>query len=437
MDQEKDGLPVSGLREIHILMNCSHENIVRLKEVVVGRSLERFLFSNCFRVIAISFNDFRIHSHSIFLSMEYCEQDLASLLDNMTTPFSESQVKCIILQVLKGLKYLHSNFIVHRDLKVSNLLLSERTGAVKIGKISICRVLKTFWVEDFRLADFGLARYFGIPPKPLTPHVVTLWYRAPEILLGSTDLSTPIDMWAVGCILGELLGHKPLLPGTSEISQLELIIDLLGESIIWTNRIERNALIDNNDRHTIRKYLAGILQTTSHAKFFTQTATIQQSETAIFVAFSQRPAIAQFSLHVRSEETSNCWRMSAKQLLQRATVTMRSETDAHLSTSSQSEDTNVNQFANGYVNGWHVHIGFAGLAGEKAPDGVKIVWMNKRFCVDLHDKKNFVSLAHISEFYLFPLSQNSEFQIDPTVSSVNFRTWNRNSLSNRAIIASS
>lgn len=74
--------------------------------------------------------------------MEYCEQDLASLLDNMTTPFSESQVKCIVLQVLKGLKYLHSNFIVHRDLKVSNLLLTERTGAVKIGKNFIGFALK-------------------------------------------------------------------------------------------------------------------------------------------------------------------------------------------------------------------------------------------------------------------------------------------------------
>lgn len=74
--------------------------------------------------------------------MEYCEQDLASLLDNMTTPFSESQVKCIVLQVLKGLKYLHSNFIVHRDLKVSNLLLTERTGAVKIGKNFLTTILR-------------------------------------------------------------------------------------------------------------------------------------------------------------------------------------------------------------------------------------------------------------------------------------------------------
>ncbi|XP_059612712.1 cyclin-dependent kinase 10 [Phlebotomus argentipes] len=185
MDQEKDGLPISGLREIRILMSCDHENIVKLKEVVVGRSLE-----------------------SIFLSLEYCEQDLASLLDNMQTNFSESQVKCLILQVLRGVKYLHENFIIHRDLKVSNLLLTDK-GTVKI-------------------ADFGLAKYFGIPSKPSTPQVVTLWYRAPELLLGAKVQSTAVDIWAVGCILGELLGHKPLLPGTTEIGQLELIVDLLG-----------------------------------------------------------------------------------------------------------------------------------------------------------------------------------------------------------------
>jgi len=115
MDREKDGIPVSGIREISILLECRHENVVHLREVAVGRSLE-----------------------SIFLVMSYCEQDLASLLDNMQQPFSEAQVKCIAMQVLRGLRYLHGRFIVHRDLKVSNLLMTDK-GCVKV-------------------ADFGLAR---------------------------------------------------------------------------------------------------------------------------------------------------------------------------------------------------------------------------------------------------------------------------------------
>ena len=192
MDKEKDGIPLSGLREISTLMSCEHENIVKLRQIAVGKSLE-----------------------NIFLVMSYCEQDLASLLDNMQKPFSESQVKCIMLQVFRGLRYLHGNFIVHRDLKVSNLLLTDE-GCVKI-------------------ADFGLARLYGLPLKPMTPKVVTLWYRSPELLLNSQTQTTAIDMWSGGCILGELLAHQPLLPGRSEINQLDLIIDLLGtpNASIW------------------------------------------------------------------------------------------------------------------------------------------------------------------------------------------------------------
>lgn len=86
-------------------------------------------------------------------------------------------------------------------------------------------------------ADFGLARWFGVPLRPMTPHVVTLWYRAPELLLQAPTQTTSVDMWAAGCILGELLGHKPLLPGRSEIQQLELIVDLLGlKLIIYFNK---------------------------------------------------------------------------------------------------------------------------------------------------------------------------------------------------------
>lgn len=203
MEREKDGMPVSGLREISILLGMEHENIVRMKEIAVGRSLE-----------------------SMFLVMEYCEQDLACLLDNMQSPFSESQVKCIMKQVFRGLRYLHSSFIVHRDLKVSNLLMTDK-GCVKI-------------------ADFGLARWYGLPLKPMTPKVVTLWYRAPELLLNARTQTTAIDMWSAGCILGELLAHKPLLPGKSEINQLELVVDLLGtpNDNIWPEFSSLPALED-------------------------------------------------------------------------------------------------------------------------------------------------------------------------------------------------
>ncbi|XP_040185568.1 cyclin-dependent kinase 10 [Rana temporaria] len=192
MDKEKDGIPISSLREITLLLKLRHPNIVGLKEVVVGNHLE-----------------------SIFLVMGYCEQDLASLLENMQTPFTEAQVKCICFQLLTGLQYLHESFIVHRDLKVSNLLMTDK-GCVKI-------------------ADFGLARAYSVPAKQMTPKVVTLWYRAPELLFGSTTQTTAIDMWAVGCILAELLAHKPLLPGSSEIHQIDLIMQLLGtpNETIW------------------------------------------------------------------------------------------------------------------------------------------------------------------------------------------------------------
>ncbi|XP_050398234.1 cyclin-dependent kinase 10 [Patella vulgata] len=217
MEKEKDGLPISGLREIDILLNIRHENIVEMKEVVVGKSLD-----------------------SIFLVMEYCEQDLASLLDNMAAPFSESQVKCIMLQLCKGLRYLHENFIIHRDLKVSNLLMTDK-GCVKI-------------------ADFGLARKYGIPTKPMSPKVVTLWYRAPELLFGSKTHSTAIDIWSAGCIFGELLAHKPLLPGRSELHQIELTIQMFGtpNETIWPDFPQLPALEQftlkqqpyNNIRHT-------------------------------------------------------------------------------------------------------------------------------------------------------------------------------------------
>lgn len=125
------------------------------------------------------------------------------------------EVKEIIRQVLSAVEYLHTHWIVHRDLKSSNLLLSNR------GKVQV--------------ADFGLARRLGPKSEQLTPVVVTLWYRAPELLLGAKTYTSAIDMWSVGCILAELLLGRPLLPGKTEIDQIDWIFRTFGypDEITW------------------------------------------------------------------------------------------------------------------------------------------------------------------------------------------------------------
>ncbi|KAI0402646.1 Pkinase-domain-containing protein [Xylaria palmicola] len=182
------GLPETGLREIQILRDCSHQNIVALREVVVGEDTSRI--------------------ESVFLVLEFVEHDLKSILEDMPEPFLASEVKTLLLQLASGVAYLHDHWILHRDLKTSNLLLNNR-GRLKI-------------------ADFGMARYVGDPPPKLTQLVVTLWYRAPELLLGTRTYGAPVDMWSVGCVFGEILTRAPLLPGKNEVETLTKIFELCG-----------------------------------------------------------------------------------------------------------------------------------------------------------------------------------------------------------------
>ncbi|XP_015894373.3 cyclin-dependent kinase G-2 isoform X1 [Ziziphus jujuba] len=192
MEKEREGFPLTSLREINILLSFHHPSIVDVKEVVVGSNLD-----------------------SIFMVMEYMEHDLKGLMETMKQPFSQSEVKCLMLQLLDGIKYLHDNWVLHRDLKTSNLLLNNR------GELKIC--------------DFGLARQYGSPLKPYTHLVVTLWYRAPELLLGAKQYSTAIDMWSLGCIMAELLSKEPLFNGKTEFDQLDKIFRTLGtpNETIW------------------------------------------------------------------------------------------------------------------------------------------------------------------------------------------------------------
>lgn len=185
MEKEKDGFPMTSLREINILLSFHHPSVVDVKEVVVGNMLD-----------------------NIFTVMEYMEHDLKGLMETMKQPFSQSEVKCLMLQLFDGVKYLHDNWVLHRDLKTSNLLLNNR------GELKIC--------------DFGLARQYGDPLKEYTHEVVTLWYRAPELLLRATKYSTAIDMWSLGCIMAEFLAKEPLFPGKSVIDEIDRIFKTLG-----------------------------------------------------------------------------------------------------------------------------------------------------------------------------------------------------------------
>eukprot|EP00741_Cyanophora_paradoxa_P006487 tig00001003_g6280.t1 len=185
MEREREGFPVTSLREINILLSIHHKNIVNVKEICVGHNLD-----------------------AIFMVMEFMEHDLKSLMEGMKQPFTTAEVKCLLLQLLEGIAALHDNWILHRDLKTSNLLMDNA------GHLKIC--------------DFGLARQYGSPLKPYTHMVVTLWYRAPELLLGAKSYSTAIDMWSAGCIFAEMLQREPLVMGKGEIDQIDKIFRLLG-----------------------------------------------------------------------------------------------------------------------------------------------------------------------------------------------------------------
>ncbi|KAF7152306.1 hypothetical protein RHSIM_Rhsim01G0195900 [Rhododendron simsii] len=145
----------------------------------------------------------------IYMVFEYMDHDLTGLADRPGMRFSVAQIKCYMRQLLTGLHYCHVNQVLHRDIKGSNLLIDNE--------------------GNLKLADFGLARSFSNDHNGnLTNRVITLWYRPPELLLGTTKYGPAVDMWSVGCIFAELLHGKPIFPGKDEPEQLNKIFDICG-----------------------------------------------------------------------------------------------------------------------------------------------------------------------------------------------------------------
>ena len=193
--RESEGVPSTAIREISLLKELDHPNVVQLLDVIHA-------------------------DQKLYLVFEYLDMDLKKHMDDFESNnehpgLPEKLSKSYLRQLLDGIAYCHDNRVLHRDLKPQNLLIDNK-GCIK-------------------LADFGLARAFSLPMRAYTHEVITLWYRAPEILLGGKTYDMAVDVWGLGCIFAEMLTKHPLFPGDSEIDQLFRIFRTLGtpDELIW------------------------------------------------------------------------------------------------------------------------------------------------------------------------------------------------------------
>jgi cyclin-dependent kinase len=180
----KQGIPSTTIREISLLKELKHKNIVRLYDVVNSED------------------------RTLTLVFEYMDQDLKKYLDCNEGGLDPIIIKYFLYQLLDGITHCHFHRVLHRDLKPPNLLINIK--------------------GELKIADFGLARALGISQNSYTHEVVTLWYRAPDVLLGSRNYSTSVDIWSIGCIFAEMVRGKTLFPGKTEGHQLDTIFSLLG-----------------------------------------------------------------------------------------------------------------------------------------------------------------------------------------------------------------
>lgn len=185
----KEGIPQSMLREVSILREAKHENIVKLLDIHMD-----------------------IDKCKLWLVFEYIQNDLSQFIKlhkKRGQKIPIRRIQQIMYKMIKAVDFMHSNGMLHRDLKPSNVLIEDKGDTIKV-------------------ADFGLSRTVQIPFRPMTPEVLTLWYRAPEIMLGDREYGIGVDMWSLGIIFAELFLLTPLFDGSSEVQNLFKMFEMLG-----------------------------------------------------------------------------------------------------------------------------------------------------------------------------------------------------------------
>lgn len=221
MEGEKDGFPVTAMREIKLLQSLKHDNVVKLHEMMVSKGL-------------------------VYMVLEYAHHDLVGVLQQTQFILEPSHLKALSMQMLSGLSYLHLKGIIHRDLKASNILINSE--------------------GQLKLADFGLARFYHKRRRAdYTNRVITLWYRPPELLLGATVYGPEVDIWSAGCIFLELFVKKPTFQGNDEIHQLDVIYQVMGTpsvaswpslpSLPWYELVKPTIVMTNVFQKTFSRWL--------------------------------------------------------------------------------------------------------------------------------------------------------------------------------------
>jgi len=194
-DSNDDGVPSTAIREIALVKELSHPNVVKLLDVFCS-------------------------TKKLLLVFEFIEHDLKKYMKSVRSALKPEVIQSLSYQLCDGIQFCHANRILHRDLKPQNLLIDSKL--------------------QMKIADFGLARSYTVPVPKYTHEVVTVWYRPPEILLGCTHYSVPVDIWSIGCIIAEMATGAPLFAGDSEIDTIFKVFQKMGTPTVeeWPGLME-------------------------------------------------------------------------------------------------------------------------------------------------------------------------------------------------------